>query len=213
MKPKLKVADYRGYARPFLRTFDLTENIEEAQCLMLTGGEDIDPQNYGEQAGRWTYANPQRDQYELEYIAQAKEMGIPVIGICRGAQMLCALNGGKLAQDVTGHTSSHRIRTIHDHEREGLDADIPMVMSSLHHQMMRPEGTDHIMVAWAERLSKHYLNGHDEEIYGKPLDREPEIVVFKGPIKGLAIQGHPEMLPNDHPAVAYCNRLVKEYLL
>jgi putative glutamine amidotransferase len=204
LKPKIYVPDYKGYATPFLPTFAVTPNIKEADCLLLTGGEDIDPRNYGEQPGRYTYYRAERDRYEIEAFNVAQSKGIPTLGICRGAQMLCALAGGKLVQDVTGHGSSHPIET--------KDGDT-LRMTSLHHQMMRPEGTEHTMIAWASKpLSKHYLNGKDEEIYGHALEKEPEIVYFSK-IKGLGIQGHPEMLPAGHETVDYCNRLVKEFLL
>lgn len=215
MKPLLKVADYDGYAHPFLQTFDLTDDIHKADALMLTGGADVSPALYGEPVGRQTYTAPHREKYELEYSRIAIKRGIPIIGICRGAQLLCVLNGGKLVQDVTNHTSSHPIFTIHDGTekgRKGIDADIPFIMTSLHHQMMRPEGTDHVLIAWTPRRSKHYLNGQNKEIYERGLDKEPEIVVFNK-VKGLAIQGHPEMLPVNHPTVHYCNELVRDYLL
>lgn len=201
-KPLLYVPDYLGYAQPFLGIFDLTEDIQEAHCLMLTGGEDVNPATYGEPAGRFTYFTD-RDAYELDAFKTAQARGIPTIGICRGAQFLCAMAGGSLVQHVTGHTRGHPIVT-----KDGEE----YVMSSLHHQMLRPEKTEHVMIAWSkEALSTCYLDGNNQEVYGHAKPREPEIVFFPK-IKGLGIQGHPEMLPMNHPTVAYCNKLVREYL-
>lgn len=170
---------------------------------MLTGGEDVNPATYGEPAGRFTYFTD-RDAYEIKAFNAAQKKGIPTIGICRGAQILCAFAGGSLVQHVTGHVGRHPIIT---------DEGKTLVMSSLHHQMMRPENTEHKLIAWTPKaLSDCYLDGRDMEIYPKGLDKEPEIVYFPK-IKGLAIQGHPEMLPEDHPTVAYCNELVRQYLL
>lgn len=203
MKKKLFVADYKGYAEPWLGLFVLTDNIKDADCLMLTGGEDINPANYGEKPGSHTYFS-NRDRYELAFCQIAQDKNIPIIGICRGAQQLCALAGGKLIQHVSGHHHTHPITT---------DRGATLSMSSLHHQMMRPEGTDHHLIAWASGLSHTYLNGDDEEIYGQNahLEHEPEIVFFPK-VRGLAIQGHPEMMRRDHPTVAYCNKLAQEYL-
>ena len=201
MKKKLFVADYKGYAYPWLGLFKLVDDIKEAECLMLTGGEDINPANYGEKPGSHTFFSD-RDRYELEYCHIAQDKDIPIIGICRGAQQLCALAGGKLVQHVNGHVGTHPIET-HDGKT--------VQMSSLHHQMMRPEGTDHMMLAWAHGRSRVYLNGDDEEIYGHPLEREPEIVFFPK-VRGLAIQGHPEMMRPDSPAVVLCNKYAQEYL-
>lgn len=184
---------------------------------MLTGGADILPEHYGEEPILGTYHNPNRDKYEVEYYNIAVKRGIPIIGICRGAQLLCALAGGKLVQHVTGHGQDHMIDTI-DGKR--------FPMSSLHHQMMRPENTEHVLIGWTKGISKCYLVHPGEEYEGRFLRPqgveaygheigekvEPEIVYF-AKNRGLAIQGHPEMMDPDSEGVAYCNRLVKEYLL
>jgi hypothetical protein len=214
-KPKLWVVDYMGYGTPFEQTFELTSNREEADAVMLTGGSDILPSHYGEKPGSHTYTNPKRDKYEVAAVEFAKSRNLPIIGICRGAQLLCALAGGKLVQDVTGHTSGHLIFTIHDGTdkgRKGIDADIPFYMTSLHHQMMRLENTKHQLIGWSDGLSSRYLGQDDQELYGHPLKQEPEIVYFEE-LRGLAFQGHPEMLPVHNPTVHYCNQLVKDYLL
>jgi len=201
-KPLLYVPDYKGYANPFRGLFTLTDNIDDADCLMLTGGEDVNPATYGEPVGQFTHFSD-RDGYELDAFQIAQEKGIPTLGICRGAQFLCAMAGGSLVQHATGHTRGHPILT--------QDGD-EYVMSSLHHQMMRPERTEHVMIAWSkEALSSCYLDGRNEEIYGHAKPREPEIIYFPT-IRGLGIQGHPEMLPENHPTVEYCNKLVKQYL-
>ena len=222
-KPKLFVADYQGYARPFREIFDITEKLKEADCLMFTGGEDVDPRTYGDPAGRYTYYTAARDRYELEYFNIAQSLDIPILGICRGHQLLCAVSGGKLVQDCTGHTRGHEITT---------DSGERYPMSSLHHQMVRLEGIDHKLIAWATTpLSRRYLDGKDNEIYGHEIQHEyengdrskppiavhsthvePEIVWFSK-VKGLGIQGHPEMMREDSPTVEYCRQLVKEYIL
>lgn len=216
-KPLLFVADYNGYANPFLQTFNLTENIKDAHCLMFTGGEDVNPATYGDSVGARTYFTPERDRYELEFFNIAKARDIPIIGICRGHQLLCALSGGKLIQHCTGHIGTHGIITDNGEHYE---------MTSLHHQMVRLENTGAYLIAWADQpRSRQYLDGEDNEIYGheradnEGMDGgssisthvEPEIVYWSK-VKGLGIQGHPEMMRREHPTVQYCNRLVKEYL-
>lgn len=216
-KPKLFVADYNSYADPFLSTFDLVDSIAKADVFMLTGGADILPSHYGEHRQAGTYCNGGRDKYELELYTLAQEKGIPTIGICRGAQLLCALAGGKLVQDVTGHVGTHAMHCV-----DGVKRD----MSSLHHQMMRTEGTDHVLLGWTVGRSKHYHgdpdkeNGYGQEVYpfrpggaaADPYHIEPEVIYFKKN-KGFGIQGHPEMMRPDHPTVLWCNQLVKEYIL
>jgi putative glutamine amidotransferase len=201
-KHKLFVPDYLGYADPFLKIFDIAKDVYEADVVMFTGGADIDPAFYNEKKGPRTFTTPSRDVREKALFDESHRLGKPILGICRGAQLLCAMAGGKLAQHITGHTHhQHRILT-----NEGED----YIMSSLHHQMMLLDGTDHELIAWTEKLSQRYLDGDDKEIPG--VDVEPEIVYFPK-VKGLGIQGHPEHFKNPHSTLDYLHDLVQTRLL
>ncbi len=202
MKFKLFVPDYKGYADPFLGLFDLVKDYTQANVLMLTGGADILPHWYNEAPYKNTYHSPSRDDYEYAYFKEFEKQGKPILGICRGAQFLCAMAGGKLVQDCTGHGNSHLVHTYDGKE---------LITSSLHHQMMRPEGTDHELLAWSDQRSKHYFNGDGVDVYNGVLEREPEVVYFKK-IKGFGIQGHPEMMAEDAPFVHWCNEQVKKFI-
>ncbi|OBA92419.1 gamma-glutamyl-gamma-aminobutyrate hydrolase, partial [Mycobacteriaceae bacterium 1482268.1] len=79
--------------------------------LILTGGRDVDPAAYGQQRHPATdepvEANRERDGWEIALAAGAIRRGIPLLGICRGAQVLNVALGGTLHQhlpDVLGHT-------------------------------------------------------------------------------------------------------------
>ena len=75
--------------------------------LILTGGGDVDPAGYGAPADpRTSRVQPDRDQAELELLAGALAEGLPVLGICRGMQVLNVARGGTLCQhlpDEAGH--------------------------------------------------------------------------------------------------------------
>ncbi len=69
--------------------------------LLLTGGPDVDPLRYGEDAHPRVYvADPARDDFELELAARALEQDTPLLAICRGMQVLNVAAGGALTQDI-----------------------------------------------------------------------------------------------------------------
>ncbi|HEY3036492.1 MAG TPA: gamma-glutamyl-gamma-aminobutyrate hydrolase family protein, partial [Streptosporangiaceae bacterium] len=88
--------------------------------LILTGGGDVDPAGYGaEPDPRTSRVHPERDQAELELLAAALADGLPVLGICRGMQLLNVARGGSLRQHLpagAGHGpapgtfGSHQVR-------------------------------------------------------------------------------------------------------
>jgi gamma-glutamyl-gamma-aminobutyrate hydrolase PuuD len=69
--------------------------------LVLQGGADISPQSYGEQPLQAEWAGDRlRDAYEMELLHEFMEAGRPVLGICRGAQLINVALGGTLYQDI-----------------------------------------------------------------------------------------------------------------
>ena len=163
-------------------------------ALVLWGGADISPSIYGHAKGARTYASPQRDNLEVELVHKAIELGIPIIGVCRGAQLLCAMAGGYLIQHTTGHAGI-------GHPIETSKGEIIQV-NSIHHQMMFvPEEVDHEVLAWsAENRSQVYLYGPDLD--HEPPEKELEFVYFPK-IKGYAIQWHPEAMSPNSRATKY----------
>jgi putative glutamine amidotransferase len=87
-------------------------------ALLLTGGEDLG-------------SNPQRDDTELSLLAHALNRGLPVLGICRGAQLLWTHSKGQLSP-VSGHRATRHLiqgadghRTVNSFHSLGLAADPP----------------------------------------------------------------------------------------
>lgn len=190
------------------------EGWDGVDALILWGGEDIHPSFYGEKHHPMNQASvgiSGRDSREKFAIEEAVKLGIPIIGVCRGAQFLCAVAGGTLVQHCMGHTMQHLITC-----KNGYEEEIQMMTSSAHHQMLNPWNLpeDHYEVlAWSsERRAHKYENGERQEIPEMKLNPEPEIVYFPY-LKGLAIQGHPEWMPADSTFVKYCLHLINEFLL
>jgi gamma-glutamyl-gamma-aminobutyrate hydrolase PuuD len=133
--------------------------------LILTGGGDVDPAGYGAQADpRTSRVQPDRDQAELELLAAALAEGLPVLGICRGLQVLNVARGGTLCQhlpDEAGHRpapgtfGSHRVRiapgsrlasVLEPGGEHGLTLDV----ATAHHQGIDRLGDGLVPVAWAQ---------------------------------------------------------------
>jgi putative glutamine amidotransferase len=85
----------------------IAASLARLDGLILTGGGDLDPASYGAQRHpRTSRISTERDQAELELLADALAAGLPVLGICRGMQLLNVARGGTLCQhlpDGTGH--------------------------------------------------------------------------------------------------------------
>jgi putative glutamine amidotransferase len=84
---------------------------ERLDGLVLAGGADLDPASYGEEPGAETVGlRPDRDAGEFPLLRAALERDLPVLGICRGMQLLAVASGGALVQhlpDLVGH-EDHR---------------------------------------------------------------------------------------------------------
>jgi putative glutamine amidotransferase len=95
--------------------------LDRIDALILAGGSDVDPPSYGarphpETTGTW----PERDRFELALARRALALGMPVLGICRGMQIVNVARGGTLVQhlpDLVGHKEHrHTAGAFADHE-------------------------------------------------------------------------------------------------
>ncbi|MGN6587663.1 MAG: gamma-glutamyl-gamma-aminobutyrate hydrolase family protein [Solirubrobacterales bacterium] len=87
--------------------------LDRVDALMLAGGADVDPASYGaephpETKGTW----PERDRFELALARRALKRDVPVLGICRGMQLLNVALGGTLVQHLPEATGSEAHRTV-----------------------------------------------------------------------------------------------------
>lgn len=178
-------------------------DVDSVDAVVLWGGTDINPAIYKAKPHPLNGYNPSsmRDEREVFYVKRAIDRGIPLIGVCRGAQLLCAMAGGKLVQHMNGHHSDHPV----------IIAGTSTVYqsSSSHHQMMWPFEAEHVMLADSMPRSSRYEGESREDVMTPPSD--PEVVLFPK-IKALAIQGHPEWQDDDEPFVVWCVAQAKKLL-
>lgn len=206
-KVKVYTVGTDKYYYHFIENAVLVNTMEEADIVLFTGGEDVHPSLYMESKGSKTVANISRDLSERDEFKEAQILGKFCLGICRGAQFLTVMSGGKLIQ----HVNNHGIQGTHD--IEFFDGEI-LPITSTHHQMCYPMNlpiTEYSILAHTkDRLSTTYLNNFDEEFKILP-SVEPEII-FYYVTNSLGIQGHPEAMedPKYKPTIDKINKLINE---
>lgn len=161
MIPNILILNSMGcytFDRWLVNSFDLSHNDElaanqvwqfrENGLLLLEGGADIGTDLYGEE-NRWSSPAPRRDRREIALYDMAREFNVPILGICRGHQLIAALNGGTLYQDIyrDGATKGHsdgKVNTfgiMAEWYPEGL------FVNSMHHQAVKKVPSNAVVVA------------------------------------------------------------------
>jgi len=171
----------------------VAENPDEVLAgldgLILSGGSDVDPAWYGAERHPATSGTaPDRDRFELALTRRAVELDLPVLGICRGMQVLNVAFGGTLLQhlpDSFGHEDHRRIPGSFD----GADHDVRLQADSL------------AALAAGEQLhatKSHHHQGVDTIGAGltvtglSTLDELPEAIEARQRRFVLGVQWHPE---------------------
>lgn len=154
---------------------------DEADLVVFTGsGHDIDPQLYGETPHKKTYLFPKRDEENLKLYHFCRQRGIPMFGVCGGAQLLHVANGGMLFQDIDGHQGAHSMWALRSKE-------MIQSVSSVHHQACRPNNKMEIL-GTAHTSRERWKNGTECE---KGNYTDIEAFWYKD-VCAFGVQGHPE---------------------
>ncbi len=158
---------------------------EPLGALIIGGGDDISPEHYKGDIDDKVKVDPGRDRLEIEWIHKALKKNIPLLGICRGAQLINIVLGGTLHQDI-------RALRKHTYNRPGLlptkqvqlEASSQLAkicgkthlrVNSLHHQAIKKTGAGLRTVGW-------------------DLDRIIQAVECFTDTRIIGIQWHPEYL-------------------
>lgn len=189
----------------FIEEAQLVDNLEKADVVLFTGGEDVDPSLYECKKHPSTYSNIKRDLEEKAIFEKVNPNKQVCVGCCRGSQFLCVMNGGLLVQNCYNHAISYT---------HGItNGSMTYQITSTHHQMQYPynlsqKDYDLLYTADEMRSIDYEGDGIDKgTIYSLG---EPEIVLYhkEGLPKCLAVQGHPEMIPNS-PVSKMISGLIK----
>lgn len=164
--------------------FKGARSVEDANIICFTGGEDVDPEMYGEKPLPGTNYNTARDAFEAGIYGECLALKKPMIGICRGSQFLNVMNGGKLWQDINKHA------TMRGHDITDMKTgETRFNMTSTHHQQMIP-ANDAEILALAE-ISTH-KHRQDERIEREKPELDDVEVVYYPSTLSLCFQPHPE---------------------
>lgn len=181
------------------------------KLIVFTGGEDVSPYLYDKKPHKTVSYSFNRDLFEMKVFHEAVKRGIPMLGICRGLQLINVLAGGTLVQHTTGHAGSgHRIHCLNDSIKEFDKVRV----TSLHHQMVIPP-KDAEVAAVSDRLSGYYATTNSKDDASEmriPLDAEVEAVIYRS-WNAVGVQFHPELAPESYGDVALTQALIEDYLL
>lgn len=158
-----------------------SKTIKDADLVVFTGGADVSPELYGEEPHATTRPFRSRDEIDIKAFLECIELGVPMLGICRGAQLGHVGHGGVLYQDVDNHNGAHSIWDVN--RKKTIDRT-----SSSHHQMCRIVDNGMELIATATESKERWLSKSQKET-GKNADVE---AFFYKDTCFIGLQGHPE---------------------
>ncbi len=178
--------------------------LDTVDALVVSGGGDVDPARYGQVAAPEVGGVDEcRDDWEIALVRASLGRGTPLLGICRGAQVLNVACGGTLVQDLPSitehpHRASDRwgevvhLVEIDPASKLAEAIDVASIgANTLHHQAVADVGEGLCAVAWA----------HDGTIEAIETDDARAV---------LGVQWHPELLAEHEPHQALFSWIVSE---
>ncbi|KAF1043714.1 MAG: putative glutamine amidotransferase [Herbaspirillum frisingense] len=188
-----------------IRLRDYAKNLDG---LVLQGGADVSPQSYAQMATRPEWSGDRvRDMYELELLHEFIEAGKPVLGICRGCQLINVAFGGTLYQDIASdvptaipHVNDQydsNYHALHFPQGSSLATLVKTenaVVNSIHHQAVRDLGRD---------LSVEAVSGPDQIVEAIRYRKAPFV---------MGLQWHPEFHRAGGAELLDCTPILDSFL-
>ncbi|KAF3995958.1 type 1 glutamine amidotransferase [Glaciimonas immobilis] len=190
----------------------LRDYAKHLDGLVLQGGADVSPQSYAEAATRPEWGGDRvRDMYELELLHEFIEAGKPVLGICRGCQLINVALGGTLYQDIATDVPSSiaHVNDKYDQLHHAIhfpagsslatlfsdsDKNKEWVVNSIHHQAVKDLGRD---------LTVEAVSG---------VDNITEAIRYRKAPFVMGLQWHPEFHRAGGPQLLDCTPILDGFL-
>jgi gamma-glutamyl-gamma-aminobutyrate hydrolase PuuD len=187
----------------------LRDYAKHLDGLVLQGGADVSPKSYSQEATRpeWI-GDRERDMYELELLHEFIESGKPVLGICRGCQLINVAFGGTLYQDIATEvpTAIEHVNHLYDQhyhplrliDGSSLQRMMPgqsgLLVNTIHHQAVKTLGRDVVVEA---------VSGDDNMI---------EAIRYSKANFVVGLQWHPEFHQAGVPGLLDCTPILDNFL-
>ena len=187
----------------------LRDYAKQLDGLLLQGGADVSPQSYTEAATRHEWPGDRvRDMYELELLHEFIEAGKPVLGVCRGCQLINVAFGGTLYQDIATDVPTAGVHVNEQYDQHRHPIRFPdgstlvnmfpghreALVNSIHHQAVRTIGRD---------LNIEAVSAHDGIIEAVRYRRAPFV---------MGVQWHPEFHRAGGDELLDCTPLLDTFL-
>lgn len=183
---------------------------EELDALVLQGGADVSPLTYGETPLQPAWAGDRvRDLYEIDLLQEFVSRGKPVLGICRGLQLINVAFGGTLYQDISSQHDSrgkHLDLEAYDKHTHSISIVAGSRLAALY------SGTGAARVNSIHHQAAKFL-GNDLAVEAVSMpDQVIEAIRWKGPGYVVGVQWHPEFHDPASPDLLDGEPLLKEFL-
>lgn len=194
----------RNFAQMFIKAkCNRAESMDKADLVVFVGGTDVDPRLYDEEPYRRTERpDKRRDELEMKHYLYCLDNGIPMLGVCRGAQFLHVMNGGKLYQHLDGHYGNHSAWDTHSKYKIAK-------VSSVHHQACIPNALGGMDILMDARGATVRHLDDNRKIESNMSDVE---AYFYQDTLCMGVQFHPEYAGYDQCAIWTLNK-IQEYIV
>jgi putative glutamine amidotransferase len=168
---------------PFAHEDDVETILDRVDGVVISGGPDIHPCLYGQdEHPKLGPIDIGLDRFELGFVRRALERDLPLLGICRGAELLNVARGGTLLQHVDGHrqteearVATHDVRIEEGSRLADVLGETEVGVNTFHHQAVDKLGGGVRAVAWSE-------------------DGLVEAIELAGPEFAIGVQWHAEAM-------------------